>query len=108
MQVSKDQRFLRWWDDQRSGGVVVYVLLYTLVWTLIIFLSAIFFPIMLDLFFRIGLRVELTTISLIRLAIESLVLAICISGWQWKKNETRWIKLNTGTDSPLTKEESAP
>lgn len=95
MLSAKDQRFLSWWDEQRRGGGVPYVLLYSLVWTIIVFLSAIFFPLVLS--FIIDIRYPFgygTTLFWVLLLI-SFIAGLALSLYHWHRNEKKRKWLNS-------------
>lgn len=83
---SKERRFLRYWEEQREGGFLSYVLLYALIGT---FITSVFFSILLVIFYRLvfGSPVFWMVIS------GALILSVSITLFTWKNNERYFKKI---------------
>lgn len=82
----KEKRFLRYWDDQRSGGMVKYVLPYTFAWTLILFLL----PLAASVFLNVLNFLHFDMLPVWVAIVLAVVIGFAIAFYSWNKNEKKW------------------
>jgi len=80
---NKERRFLRQWEEQRKGGKLTYVLLYTVIGT---FITAIIFSVGMVIFYRIvfaskGFWIMLAT---------SFVFSLLLTFYSWISSEKKF------------------
>lgn len=91
MPTDKERRFIRYWEDQRTGGKWSYILTYTLCLGVIFFflpVTAFYIFSMLHFFSIYGWPVWLVIVL-------SLTISFAVSQYWWHRNEGKW-KLLTG------------
>lgn len=86
MLSAKEKRFLRYWDDQRAGGVVKYVLPYTLAWSLILFLL----PLAISTFINVLNFLHFNLLPVWIAIVLAVFTGFAIAYYSWNKNEKKW------------------
>jgi hypothetical protein len=84
MAITNDERrFLRSWEEQRTGGKSSYIATYTFGWFIVLFMMGV----ALGLFS--GLRLVNARIILVW-SLISAVGAVALSWWMWQRNQRRF------------------
>lgn len=83
MLSKQDKRFIRYWEDQRKGGMLSYWLLYSLIGTFIMSLFVL-------VFLLLVLQVYFSWFILILVAAGCFFITAIISMISWQQNEKRW------------------
>jgi hypothetical protein len=84
--TDKERRFLRQWEEQRQGGKLSYVLLYTVIGT---FITAIVFSIGMVIFYRIVFASRAFWIMLAAAFVFSFILTF----YSWISSEKKFRKI---------------
>lgn len=87
MLTSAEKRFIKYWEDQRTGGKIKYYLLYILTGTfvaslVILFLYTVIISVFLDWVWGAGTIVTL-----------SFVIVTFLTVWSWDKNEKKFKRI---------------
>ena len=98
MLSAKEKRFLRYWGDQRSGGMVKYVLPYSIAWALILFLL----PLAVSVFLNVLNFFHFDMLPVWVAIVFAMFIGFAIAFYSWTKNEKKWRVLET-----RSKEQSA-
>lgn len=85
----EEKRFIRQWEDQRTGGRTFYIILYTFTWSFIIFLA----PLVVSVFIDIYSFFQLDRLPLWLAILIALIAGFIVSSRQWRKNEAKWRSL---------------
>lgn len=98
MLSTKEQRFKRHWEDQRRGGKWVYIIPFTIGWSLIVFFTPLVISLVIDVygFFR------LYEFRLWEAIVFALIIGFFISNYYWTRNENRWKALIEKETKPDT------
>ena len=82
MLSSKEKRFLKYWEEQRSGGKTSYITMLTVVGT---FIGTLMISVFLFLFFHYTLSIEFLLVIA-----SALVFSLVISWISWNRNEKKY------------------
>lgn len=86
MLSKEEKRFIRYWEDQRRGGKLSYLLLYSLIGTFIM-----------SLFVLVGLLLLLqyyfSWALLIAVVSSCFVVTVIISFYAWQTSEKKWKRI---------------
>ncbi len=82
MLSSKEKRFLKYWEEQRSGGKTSYIIMLTVVGT---FIGTLMISVFLFLFFHYTLSIEFLLVIA-----SALVFSLVISWISWNRNEKKY------------------
>jgi len=86
MLSAKEKRFLRYWVDQRAGGMIKYVLPYTLAWALILFLL----PLAASVFLNVLNFLHFDMLPVWIAIVLAVFIGFAIAFYSWGKNEKKW------------------
>lgn len=82
MLTTTERRFIRQWEEQREGGKLSYILLYTVLGT---FIATLILSVFLVLFFQ----VVFGTFPFWMVVSSGFLISLCTSWFTWKKNEQK-------------------
>jgi drug/metabolite transporter (DMT)-like permease len=85
MLTPAEKRFIRQWEDQRTGGKWKYLAFYTFCWTFIFLVS----PILLGIFFSLFSFLDLYNWPFLAVVLLIAAGAFALSHYIWEKNEKR-------------------
>jgi putative Mn2+ efflux pump MntP len=85
MLSAKEKRFIHYWEEQREGGKLKYILLYSLVWGFVFFLIPLAVSVIVDFYSTLKMyKIPLWAAMLI-----FLLLGFAFSIYSWHKNENK-------------------
>lgn len=84
--TAAERRFLRNWEEQRHGGKSMYVLVYTLGWALVIFMTSVALALFMNLPF---IKLQWIVIMLVGAIVGGLLLALGL----WKRCQRRFRRI---------------
>ncbi|NOT51819.1 MAG: hypothetical protein HOP10_11150 [Chitinophagaceae bacterium] len=95
MLSAKEKRFLKYWDDQKTGGKWSYILVYTIGWGFLIFFVPMIISYMSYMYASVHLYVllGLSIVPIWILIVFSLAVGCVISFFQWDRNEGKYRKI---------------
>lgn len=86
---AKEKRFLKYWDDQKTGGKWQYILIYSLGWSIIIFILPLAFSFVYDMY----TGDKIFQLPLWATIVLSVVLAVAVSFFSWHRNQKKYNKI---------------
>ncbi len=84
--TASDKRFLKYWEEQREGGRKIFVVIYSVGLTVLVFLSAVALGLFMNLPF-----IKFDILGIV--AISSVVSAIALSFFIWHRQEKKYQRL---------------
>jgi hypothetical protein len=92
MLSAKEKRFLKYWDDQKTGGKWQYILIYTIGWGFLLFFVPMLISYLSYMYTSIHLYVlfGFSIFPIWALIVFSLALGCLISFFQWDRNESKY------------------
>ena len=85
MLTPKEKRFLKYWDEQKAGGKLQYIIVYTIGWSFILF----FIPLAISFFVNMYVALKLHQLPVWAAIVLSIVLGFLISLFTWHQNEKK-------------------
>lgn len=90
MITPKEKRFLKYWEDQKDGGKWQYILVYTIGWSIILFIVPLAFSFVFDMYTAI----KMDQPPLWAAITAAVILGITLSFFIWHRNEKKYRRIS--------------
>ena len=85
MLSAKEKRFLKYWEEQKTGGKWQYIIVYTIGWAFILF----FMPLTISFLINMYTAFRIYTLPLWAAIALSVAIGFALSQFMWHKNEEK-------------------